>query len=182
MKNIAIFASGNGSNFEGLVRADLKCVIKVLICNNKDAYAIKRAKNLNIACEIVCLEDFVSNFEYEKKIIELLKEYQIDLIVLAGYLKIFSKEFVELYERSIINLHPSKLPKYRGLNAIERAFNAGECEIGVSIHYVDSGVDTGEVIACETVKIEKGDSLSVVEDKVHKKEHELYPRVLEEIL
>ncbi len=182
MKNVAIFASGNGSNFEVLVKANLKCNIKLLICNNKDAYVIKRANNLNIECIVICSNEFNSKSEYENEILKVLELYNIDLIVLAGYMKIFSPEFTSRYENAIINIHPSKLPNYRGLDAIKRAYEAGESEIGVSIHYVDSGVDTGDIIACEVVEVEDGESLESVEEKVHKLEHSLYPRVLEEIL
>lgn len=182
MKNVAIFASGNGSNFEAIVKANLNCNINVLICNNENAYAIKRASNLNIACEIVNSRKFDSVEEYEQKIIDILDLYNINLIVLAGYMKIFTANFINKYEHRIINIHPSKLPDYKGLNAISRAFLANEKEIGVSVHYVDSGVDTGEVIACETICVEENDTLESVEIKVHNLEHKLYPKVLEEIL
>ncbi len=182
MKNIAIFASGNGSNFESLVKANLSCNIKVLICNIKDAYVIERAKKLGIEYKIVPSTDFSSNSEYEKELLKILERYNIDLIVLAGYMKIFTSEFITHYENAIINIHPSKLPNYRGLDAIKRAYDAGEEEMGVSIHYVDSGVDTGNLIACEVVKVDTGESLESVEEKVHKLEHILYPKVLEEIL
>ncbi len=173
MKNLAIFASGNGSNFEALVRANLDCNIAVLICNKSDAYAITRAKNLGIEYKVV---------KDEEQILKVINDYNIDLLVLAGYMKIFSSDFVSRFENRIINIHPSILPNYRGLDAIKRAYENGDKEIGVSIHYVDSGVDTGEVIACESIQVDLSDTLEDVEKKVHKKEHELYPRVLEEIL
>lgn len=173
MKNVAIFASGNGSNFEAIVKAKLNCDIKILICNKSDAYVLERALMLGIDSIVL---------KKEENIIKILEELNIDLIVLAGYMKIFSENFVSKYEGRIVNIHPSLLPKYRGLNAIERAFNAGEKEIGISIHYVDFGVDTGEVIAVDTVSVEEGESLDEVEAKVHELENRMYPKVLEGIL
>lgn len=182
MKNIAIFASGNGSNFEAIVNSNLNCNIKVLICNNKNAFVINRAQRLNIACEIVEYNKYKSSCDYESAIEDVLNIYQIDLIVLAGYMKIFSENFVKKFENKIVNIHPSKLPNYKGLDAIKRAYMDGEKEIGVSVHYVDSGVDTGRVIACEVIEVKNGDTLECVEAKVHKLEHKLYSKVLEELL
>ncbi len=173
MKRLAIFASGNGSNFEVIVNANLNCEICLLVCNNRNAYVLKRAKKLGIDYKVV---------EDEEEILKVLANYSIDLVVLAGYMKIFSPSFVNKFERRIINIHPSLLPNYRGLNAIERAFNSGEKEIGVSIHYVDSGVDTGEVIASGVIQVGENDSLEDVEKKVHELEHFMYPKILEEIL
>ncbi|MFV0499722.1 MAG: phosphoribosylglycinamide formyltransferase [Bacilli bacterium] len=181
MKNLAIFASGNGSNFEALACANLNCNIRVLICNKKDAYVIKRAQKIGIKYEIVESENY-SKKDYEKKIIELLQAYEIELIILAGYMKIFSSDFVDKYSNKIINIHPSKLPNYRGLNAVERAFSNNDKEIGVSVHFVDSGVDTGNVIACECINVSDDDTLEDVFKKIHDLEHSLYPKVLRRIL
>lgn len=180
MKNIAIFASGNGSNFEAIIEAKLECNIKLLVCDNSKAYALTRAKNHNIDTFVFDPKKFNSKQEYEQKIIEKMNEYKIDIIVLAGYMRIFSKSFVEKYENRIINIHPSKLPKYPGLNAIGQAVEAGEVEIGVSVHYVDGGVDTGEIIASEVISIKDCSCIEEIESLVHSVEHKLYPRVLKE--
>ncbi len=182
MKNVAVFASGNGSNFEAIVRANLKCNIKVLVCNKSDAYVITRAKNLQIDCAVIDETMYPVKKDFEKEVFKVLKKYEIDLIVLAGYMKIFSEDFINNHNGPIVNIHPSLLPKYRGKGAIRRAFEANEKQVGVSVHYVDSGIDTGKVIRQEVIEVYEGDTLKEVEDRVHHIEHVLYPKVLEELL
>ncbi len=179
MKNVAIFASGNGSNFQALMEANLNCNIVLLVCDNADAYVIERAKHFEIEVYVFNPKQSLKKV-YELKIIEKLEACNIDLIVLAGYMRLFSKSFVDKYPKRIINIHPSKLPKYAGLNAIEQAVCAGEEEIGVTIHYVDDGIDSGEIITCECVCIKNLTSIEEIEGVVHQLEHQLYPKVLKE--
>ncbi len=182
MMNVAIFASGNGSNFQALVEANLNCNICLLICDNKYAPVIKRAKELNISAFSFDPKDYAFKKEYEEVIISKLESYNIDLILLAGYMRILSEYLIDKYSRKIINIHPSHLPKYRGCDAIKQAINAGEKEIGVTIHYVDYGVDTGEIIACEILQIDNTLPLQEIEKQVHRLEHTLYPRIIQEVI
>ena len=178
---IAIFASGNGSNFEAIIRYFLKKRIKNsfnnldniefnLICNKKDAFVFKRAKNLNIKSFFVAYENTYS----------FLLEHKFDLCILAGYMRILDKKIIEL--STFINIHPSLLPKYKGLNAIKRAYLSKEKEYGITIHYVNQEVDSGKIIAQEKIDFDENDNFDIIEKKIHSLEHKLYPKVIEKIL
>ncbi len=177
---LVVFASGTGTNFEAVARACeqgvLDATVELLIVNKPHAGAIQKAAKYDI------------NFAYYnfkgdnyQRVIETIKNIDPDFIVLAGFMKVLNKEFVNTFKNKIINIHPSILPKYQGLRAIERAFENGDKETGVTIHYVDEGVDTGEIIAQEILEIE-GLDLEQVEGAVHKVEHRLYVDTLRELL
>ena len=148
MAKIAVFASGNGSNFEVLAKSfmdDRENKIEILICNIKDAYVLKRAEKLNVPFEIVIYNKEEKNIA-EEKILNILKNYKIDVIFLAGFMKILSGDFIRNCRIPIINIHPALLPKYKGTHSIQRAFESNDEEIGISIHYVIEEVDSGELI------------------------------------
>ncbi len=182
---LAIFASGNGSNFQAIVEA-LKegriknCEIKVLIVDKKTAYAIERAKSLQIPYEVVLLKDYASKEEYEERIISLLKEYDVDFIALAGYMKIVSHTLLKAYENRIINIHPALLPSFKGAHGIQDAFDYGCKVFGVTIHYVSEVLDGGKIIAQKAIEYD-GNSLEELESKIHEIEHELYPETLNKL-
>lgn len=179
MKKVAIFASGTGSNFEKIAddeRLKDKISIELLVCDRKDAAVIRKAHNRNIKVFIFSAKDFESKEAYESVIFEKVKD--LDYIFLAGYMRIISPYFLEKYKKTILNLHPSLLPKFKGKDAIEQAFNAGEKEIGISIHYVNEELDGGEVIAQRSFEVLEQDTLETVTEKVHKLEHKLYPEVI----
>lgn len=183
---IAVFASGNGSNFDAIAKAiqcgEIKADLVFLFCDQKNAYAIERAKKLGIPSVTFSPKEFESKLSYETELLHLLEEKQIDVVVLAGYMRIIGSTLLATYENRIINIHPSLLPKFPGLHGIRDAYTAGVIETGVTIHYVDSGVDTGPIIAQEKVKIDATDSLETLEEKIHKVEHQLYPRTLAHVL
>lgn len=182
MINIAIFASGTGSNFVNLVQnEELKdyCNIKLLICDNPNAKVIERAKELDIDTFVFNPKDFNTKREYERLIIDKVKD--INYLVLAGYMRILSPYFLEKYHGRIINIHPSLLPLYKGINSIERAYNNRDFEIGISIHYVNEEVDGGEILAQDKFIVDYNENLEQVIDRVHKLEHRLYPKTLVKI-
>ncbi|WP_297486957.1 phosphoribosylglycinamide formyltransferase [uncultured Cetobacterium sp.] len=183
MVNIGIFASGSGSNFENLVLAledgrGEGYSVKFLFSDKKNSYALERAKKLGIERVCIELKDCLNKEEYEKKILEKLEKENVQLIVLAGYMKIISSALLQKYENRIINIHPSYLPNYQGKDAIKRAFLEKNKETGITIHYVDEGVDTGSIIYQEKIQIENIKTLKEVEEKIHQLEHEIYPKVL----
>lgn len=182
-KKVVIFASGGGSNFENLVlkSKDIGMDVLCLIVDQPNAYAIDRAKKLNIPHHVIDRKNFQTKTEFEKKIKETLAEKEPDYLLLAGFMRILSTEFVEQYDRKIINIHPSLLPSFKGANAIQDAFMYGVKVSGVTIHYVDSGVDTGEIIAQEAIIIKDKDSLDSFEDKIHQLEYDLYPSTLKKL-
>ena len=182
-KSVVIFASGGGSNFENLVlkSKDIGMEVSSLIVDQTNAYAIERAKLLNVPYHVINRKDYQSKDAFEDKIKETLAEKEPDYLILAGFMGILSETFVEQYDRRIINIHPSLLPAFKGANAIHDAYSYGVKVSGVTIHYVDSGVDTGEIIAQEPINIEDDDSLDLFEEKIHLLEYELYPSTLKQL-
>nr|MCR5308483.1 phosphoribosylglycinamide formyltransferase [bacterium] len=148
MKRIAIFASGSGTNFEALVNETYKNgKIVLLVCDKPNAYVIERAKNHNINYFIVELKKFENKEAYETAIVNKLKEEKIDLVLLAGYMKIVDKVLLDAYEGRIVNIHPALLPSFKGAHGIKDAYDYGVKIMGVTIHYVNKEVDGGKIIA-----------------------------------
>ena len=178
-KKVAIFASGTGSNFEKIAddnRLKEKMDIALLVCDKPNAAVIKKAQDRNINTYVFSTKDFGSKQDYEAAILEQVKD--LDYIFLAGYMRIISPYFLENYKKTILNLHPSLLPKYKGKDAIEQAYKAQEREIGISIHYVNEELDGGEVIAQKSLTVKDGETLEEVTTRIHELEHELYPNVI----
>lgn len=178
-KRVAIFASGTGSNFEKIAddaRLKDKIEIELLVCDRPGAPVIKKAEDRNIKTYEFSAKDFESKQAYEAVILEQVKD--LDYIFLAGYMRIISPYFLENYKNTILNLHPSLLPKYKGKDAIEQAYKAGDKEIGISIHYVNEELDGGEVIAQKSLTVLDGETIEQVTERIHGLEHELYPNVI----
>ncbi|GFH39956.1 phosphoribosylglycinamide formyltransferase [Lactococcus insecticola] len=177
---LAVFASGSGTNFENLVKSGIP--VDFLFTDKSDAKALERAEKLGIKSYTFELKTFTSKADYEREILSLLEAYEIDLIVLAGYMKIVGDVLLQRYEGRIINIHPAYLPEFPGAHGILDAWKAGVSQSGVTIHYVDAGVDTGKIIAQERVPILPDDTLERFEARIHEKEYALYPQVLKDIL
>lgn len=180
--NIAVLASGNGSNFEAIVKAvkkrQIKARLKLLITDKNNAFVRTRARRNKIKDVFIDPSKFKSRIAYDKKIAKLLKNEKIDLIVLAGFMRILSEQFVKKFRNKIINIHPALLPAFKGEGAIERAFKHG-CKItGVTVHFVDEKVDNGPIILQEAVKIKNNMNLTTLEKEIHKVEHKLYPQAI----
>lgn len=180
--NIAIFASGRGTNFSAISRAVKKGLIKanlsVLVCDNPKAKVLGKAKRANIKVALVRREDFTSKKDFENRIIQHLEDCKIDLIVLAGFMRILSPEFVKKYKNKILNIHPAILPSFKGAEAIKDAFEYGVKVTGVTVHFVDEEADHGPIILQAPLKIEENDTLESLEAKIHKLEHRLYPQAI----
>ncbi len=183
---LIVFASGNGSNFEAIVRhirdENLPLKVTYLLTDNPEAYALERAERLGIPSEILDYKSFDNRDEYNRALLKFLKSLDFDLIVLAGYMRILPPFIVREFWRKIINIHPSLLPAFPGLHAIEKAYKYGVKVTGVTVHYVDEGVDTGPIIMQECVKIEDDDTLETLEEKIHKVEHEIYIKAIKKVL
>ena len=182
MRNIAIFASGSGSNFEAIVKAvqagEVSAKVLLLVCDKPEAYVITRAQNLGIPVLSISPKAYGDKAAYEREILVQLQNLAVEYIVLAGYMRLIGETLLEAYPKKIINIHPSKLPAYPGKDAIARAFHDGKEETGVTVHFVDEGMDTGEIIAQETVKVQSGETLEQLEENIHKVEHKLYVETL----
>jgi phosphoribosylglycinamide formyltransferase 1 len=183
MKQAAIFVSGSGTNMEQIAKqvkvGELSCDIVTVVCDNPPALALKRAEKLGLETFVIERKKFASKTEFEAKITEHLKQKKIDLIILAGYMRILSPEFVRAWQGKILNVHPSLLPKYPGAHAIKEAFEAKEKETGVTIHFVTAEVDAGPIILQRRVPIKVGDTLEALEARVHAAEYEIYPEAIE---
>lgn len=179
---IAVFASGRGTNFTAIIRAvnsgKIKAKLALLVCDNPKAQAIGRAKKAGIKVALVKIEDFASRKEFEAGIISALKENKIDLIVLAGFMRLLSAEFVRKYKGRMINIHPSLLPAFKGTRGIEDAFDYGVRLSGVTVHFVDEELDHGPIILQAAVEVNQDDTLAALEEKIHKLEHKLYPQAI----
>ena len=166
---LGVMCSGNGSNFENVVHSCPDHDVVIMVYNKKKCKAKKRADRLNINSCYTKDED---------EIIALFEAYQVDLIVMAGWMRIVSKKFVDAYPGQIINLHPSLLPKYKGLNAIEQAIKAGDDETGASVHWVTEELDSGAVIKQQVVPILPGDTVESLQRAIQQAEHYLLPLVI----
>lgn len=190
---IAVLASGNGSNLQAIIdsieRDELTGVSLVAVLSDKaNCRALQRAAAAAIATEVFELGIYsaprataAAREVRDRNMVERLRADHIDLVVLAGYMQILSPEFVAAYAGRIVNVHPSLLPDFPGLDAIAQALDAGVAQTGVTVHYVDEGVDTGPVIAQESVAIKAGDTTGSLAERIHAVEHRLLPSVIAEI-
>ena len=180
--NIAVFASGRGSNFAAIIRAAKKGIFKgtiaLLVCDQPKAGAIAKAKRAGIKTALIKREDFTSKKDFEAQILKNLREEKIDLIAMAGFMRMLSPEFVQAYAGRIINIHPALLPSFKGSHAIKDAFDYGVKLTGVTVHFVDDLMDHGAIILQQPVKIEEFDTPESLEAKIHKVEHKLYPKAI----
>lgn len=183
MKNIAVFASGNGSNFQAILDAvndrKLNADIKLLVCDQPGAFVTERAKQAGIDVFEFRAKNYPDKEKYEQEILGKLRELQVEWIVLAGYMRLIGTTLLSSYEGRIINIHPSLLPAFPGKDAIGQALAAKVKASGVTVHYVDEGMDTGPIIAQEKVELIENESDESFQAKIHKVEHQLYPAVLQ---
>jgi len=177
MKNIAIFASGAGTNFEALIIAcengKIPAKIALLVCDNADAFVLQRAKNHNVPIFLFNAKNYASKEKYEIKILNKLIENQIDIICLAGYMRIIGKTLLNAFPQKILNIHPALLPAFKGANAIDDAFNFGVKVFGVTVHLIDNTVDGGTIIAQRAFEY-YGKDRNELEQKIHEIEYELF--------
>ncbi|MDE5990397.1 MAG: phosphoribosylglycinamide formyltransferase [Clostridia bacterium] len=187
MKNIAIFASGSGSDMQSVVDATLSGQIDgrvaALVANKEGIFAIERAKTHGIDYKTFLLGEYENNEARDKAIVEYLKPYNIDLIVLAGYLAIVTPILVDEYKDRIINIHPSLIPKHcgigmYGLNVHRSVIASGDKVSGCTVHFVDYGADTGKIIEQVEVPVKDGDTPETLQARVLEQEHKLLPSVV----
>ena len=181
--NIAIFVSGNGSNLQALLDAEAKGDlaegrIALVVSDQRDAYALDRAGSAGVETFVLEGEGFASREEYDKAISAQLKDKNIDMIVLAGFMRLLSAAFVEEYAGRILNIHPALLPSFKGVHGIQDAYKHGVKVTGVTVHIVSAEMDDGPIIAQVSVTIEENDTLESLEEKIHAQEHKLYPEAV----
>lgn len=181
--NIAVFVSGSGTNLQALIDAEKKGElaggrIALVVCDDPGAYALERAEKAGIKTYIQEGPGFNSREEYDSAIVKRLKEEEIELVVLAGFMRILSAPFVDGYTGRILNVHPALLPSFKGTHGIKDALEYGVKTTGVTVHFVNRELDAGPVILQECVRVEKNDTLGSLEEKIHAVEHKLYPEAV----
>ena len=182
---IAVFASGYGSNFEAIANAalvgEIPAEVALLVCDKAEARAIEVARDKSVPTFVFSAKDYATKADYEREIVERCREAGVELICLAGYMRIVGDELLAAYEGRIINIHPSLLPSFKGARAIEQAMEYGVKIFGASIHYVDASLDGGRIIAQRAVEY-NGNSIEEVKAKIHAIEHELYIQTIKKLL
>jgi len=175
-----ILISGNGSNLQSLIDNAKKIDLEIclVISNKEDAFGLKRAKRANITAHFVDPNLFKSIEDFDKKLVTIIDELDISLIVLAGYMRILSSDFIHHFSGKILNIHPSLLPKFQGLNTHRKAIDAKEKYHGATVHFATEELDGGPIISQEIVEIDPIDTEYSLAQKVLEKEHILYPRVI----
>ena len=178
----AVFISGRGTNLKSLIKFSKKknspINIKLIISNNNKAKGLKYSKAYKIQKKVI---NFKNKNIAEKKLLNLLSKKKIRFICLAGFMKILSKKFIKKFSGKIVNIHPSLLPKYKGLNTHQKALKNNDKYSGCTVHYVTDKVDSGKIILQKKVKIKRKDSLNTLTKKVLLEEHKLYPRAISKV-
>tara|TARA_B100000686_G_C16713019_1_gene930329 strand:- start:353 stop:928 length:576 start_codon:yes stop_codon:yes gene_type:complete len=171
---LGVMCSGNGTNFENIVRTCREDEVVVMVHNKKKCGAAKRAEKLGIPHTQI-------SSKQEDTIIQIMQAWKVDLIVLAGWMRIVTPKLINAFPNRIINLHPSMLPKFKGLHAIEKALDSGDSMTGVSVHYVNEELDGGEVILQSEVPILPGDDLDTLTKAIQRREYYLLPKAIENV-
>jgi phosphoribosylglycinamide formyltransferase-1 len=179
---IAVFASGNGSNFQALAEAvktgRINAKIELVVCDKPAAYVLERAKNFEVETYVFQPKLYPSREAYEEEIVAKLQASRIDLVVMAGYMRLVTKVLVEPYYGRMINIHPALLPAFPGINGVEQALEYGAKIAGATVHFVDGGTDSGPIIAQQAVEIKDNDTLETLSSRIQQVEYELLPEVV----
>tara|TARA_B100001996_G_C18546487_1_gene549094 strand:+ start:322 stop:927 length:606 start_codon:yes stop_codon:yes gene_type:complete len=181
---VAVLISGNGSNLQSLIdkfnKRDSFIDISCVISNKKGAFGLERAAKADIDNFFVDHTEYLTREEFDKELIKILTRYSPDLVVLAGFMRILSEVFVDKYIGKLINIHPSLLPKYPGLDTHKKVIENKESHHGVTIHYVDKTLDGGPICAQSQMEVKTSD-IKILKDQIHQIEHTMYPLVVKQI-
>lgn len=183
MINIAVLVSGRGTNLQSIIDAikvgKIEGKISIVISDNRDAFALKRAEQNNIETRYINFKIFKNREDYDKKIVEYLKEKDVDLVVLAGYMRILSPYFIKMYKNKIMNIHPALLPSFPGLHSQRQAIEYGVKISGCTVHFVDEGIDSGPIILQKAVEVKDDDTAESLAERILKEEHQIYPQAIQ---
>ncbi len=179
---LGILASGNGSNFEYIIKAiqskKLNAEISILIVNNPHCLAIKKAENNNIRYEVINHRDCISRDQHDKLVINSLLEYSVELVVMAGWMRIAGDDLINKYKGRLINIHPSLLPSFKGIDAIQQAINNKVLITGCTVHYVQREVDSGSIIIQAAVPVNEGEDKNTLQRRIQNMEHIILPAAI----
>lgn len=180
---LGVLASGEGTNLQAILDAqsdkNFPAEVVAVLSDNPEAGALKRAEAKHISTFCVERKDFGSREAHDEAVMQILSENQVELVILAGYMRIVGKAFVERYRNKIMNIHPALLPSFPGLHSVKQALDCGVKVTGVTVHFADEGTDTGPIILQEAVFILENDTEESLTQRVHQVEHRLYPMAIE---
>ncbi len=181
----AVLISGNGSNLQAILdaarTADYPAEIALVISNKEDAYGLTRAENAGVTTVVIPHQHYDSREAFDRMVDASLRTHGIELVVMAGFMRILSDWFVGQWQGKLINIHPSLLPKYKGLDTHARAIEAGDAEHGATVHWVTPELDSGEIIAQASIAILPGDTAESLKQRIHTLEHQLYPQAVAKV-
>lgn len=176
---IAVLVSGNGSNLQALIDANLSGQIIGVLSNKADAYALQRAEKANIATAVISHKDYPDRESFDDAMHQQLLSWEVDLVILAGFMRILTPNFVSKWQGKMLNIHPSLLPVYKGINTHQRVLNTGDRLHGCTVHFVTAELDAGQSIAQSAIQVSLHDTVDSLAQRVHKLEHFIYPQVAE---
>lgn len=176
---IAVLVSGNGSNLQALIDANLSGQIIGVVSNKADAYALQRAEKANIATAVISHKDYPNRESFDDAMHQQLLAWEIDLVILAGFMRILTPNFVSQWQGKMLNIHPSLLPFYKGINTHQRVLNTGDRLHGCTVHFVTAELDAGQSIAQSAIQVSLHDNVESLAQRVHELEHFIYPQVAE---
>jgi len=180
--NIAILCSGHGTNLQAIIDAVksgyLKVKIALVVSDNSEAYALTRARAAGIETLVLRPKDYKTREEFDREIAKGLSARKVELVVLAGFMRLMSPYFVREYKNRIINIHPALLPSFKGEHGVRDALEYGAKVTGVTVHFVDEELDHGAIILQRPVEVMKGDTEDTLIERIHKEEHKLYPEAI----
>lgn len=181
--SLGVLVSGSGSNLQSIIDSiesgALDASIEVVISNNPDAFALKRTEKHSIKSVVIDHNEFLSREDFDRKMIDILRSHSVDLVVMAGFMRILSPLFLRSFPLKIINIHPAILPSFQGLHAQERAFDYGVKFSGCTVHFADEGVDTGPIIIQSVVPVFDDDTAESLQKRILKEEHRIYPQAIQ---
>ena len=180
--NIAVLCSGNGSNLQAIIdkveSGYIKTKIAVVVSDNKDAFALKRAAKCGIETFVLDPKDYDTRESFDREVIKVLQKKDIGLVVLAGYMRLLSDDFIKEYRNRIVNIHPSLLPSFKGTHGIKDALEYGAKVTGPTVHFVDEKLDNGPIILQKAIAVKDDDTEKSLLERVHKEEHKIYPEAI----
>lgn len=179
MIKIAVLVSGSGSNLQALIDAGLSGQIVGVISNKPEAYALERASKANIATAVIEHKQYPTRQAFDAVMHQQLLDWDVDLVILAGFMRILSADFVQSWEGKMINIHPSLLPHYKGMYTHQRVLNTGDVLHGCTVHYVTAELDAGQALAQGVLKVSHSDTTESLAQRVHVLEHMIYPQAVE---
>lgn len=179
MTKIAVLVSGSGSNLQALIDANLSGTIVGVLSNKANAYALERAQKAGIATAIIEHKQYPNRESFDAVMHQQLLDWGVDLVVLAGFMRILSADFVQAWEGKMVNIHPSLLPYYKGMHTHQRVLNTGDVYHGCTVHYVTAELDAGQALAQGVLRVNHQDNVESLANRVHVLEHLIYPQVVE---